>query len=80
MKKYPKPELTKGEKWLDSHLVTYPVSYRYNGGIVIDGQWHNGVSVPEPDVPEGFRLVDIGIGLQHNAQPPIATKYLEPIV
>jgi hypothetical protein len=27
-------ELKKTEKWADNYLVQYPVSYRYNGGIV----------------------------------------------
>lgn len=76
--KCPKPELTKTEKWCDNYLVTYPVSYEYNGGTIIDGEWYDGYEVPRPDVPEGFELVGIGCGLQLNAHPPYATAYLEP--
>jgi len=72
-------KLTKGEKWCDNHLVTYPVSYRYNGGIVIDDTWYEGYEVAKPTVPEGFKLVGIGCGLQLNASPPFATAYLKPI-
>lgn len=74
---YPeKPTLTIGKKWSDGNLVTYPVSYIYNGGIVINGKWYKGIKVKEPDVPRGYMLKSIGIGLQLNAQPPIATSLL----
>lgn len=81
----PKPFITpasrkdknKAKKGL-SHEVTYPVSYRYNGGIVVDGKWYEGYEVPKPDVPEGWELVNIGVGLQLNAQPPFATMLLKP--
>ena len=76
--KCPRPTLTMGEKWCDSRLVTYPVSYEYNGGIVLDDEWYDGFEVPSPIVPAGFELVGIGIGLQLNAQPPYATAYLKP--
>lgn len=62
-----------------SFEVTYPVSYRYNGGIIVDGKWYKGYDVPKPDVPEGYELIDIGVGLQLNAKPPYATKVLSPI-
>lgn len=78
-KVYPKPKLKKGKKWSDGHLVEYPVSCRYNGGIVIDKKWYEGVEVPDPDVPEGYELIDICIGLQLNAVPPTATKLLRKV-
>jgi len=67
------------EKWCDSFLVTYPVSYRYNGGIIIDKKHYQGYKVAKPKVPKGFKLVGIGCGLQLNATPPYATAYLKPI-
>ena len=73
------PTLTKGERWLDSHLVTFPVSYRYNGGTIVNGEWYSGYEVPPPKVPKGFELVSIGIGLQLNARPPYATQFLRKI-
>lgn len=78
-KKCPKPYLDIGERWCNSFLVTFPVSYQYNGGIVIDDEWFDGYEVPEPDVPEGFELKGIGCGLQLNARPPYATRYLKPL-
>ena len=78
-KVYPKPRLLYSEKWCDSCLVTFPVSYNYNGGIVIDGEWYEGVEVPDPVVPEGYKLKSIGVGLQLNANPPYATMYLEKV-
>ena len=71
-------KLTVSEKWCDSFLVTYPVSYRYNGGIIIDGQCYEGFKVAKPKVPKGFKLTSIACGLQLNARPPFATRYLEP--
>lgn len=71
--------LSVGEKWCKSCLVTYPVSYRYNGGIVINGKWYEGFEVVKPKVPKGFKLYNIGCGLQLNARPPYATSYLEPL-
>ena len=67
------------EKWCDSYLVTYPVSYTYNGGIIVDGKHRLGFSVPPPKVPKGFEIVSIGVGLQLNATPPFATVYLKPL-
>lgn len=77
-KKLDKPKLHIGERWCKSFLVTYPVSYRYNGGTIVDGEWYEGYEVPPPDVPKGFSLVGIGCGLQLNAHPPYATAYLKP--
>ena len=34
LKQFPQPELQKTKKYLDGYLVTYPVSYNYNGGII----------------------------------------------
>jgi hypothetical protein len=72
--------LTVSKPWCHSFLVTFPVSYRYNGGIVIDDEWYAGYEVPPPVVPAGFELVGIGCGLQLNARPPYATQYLRPLV
>jgi len=74
-----RPKLEKTERWLNSHLVVFPVSYTYNGGTVIDDEWYSGYEVPAPKVPKGFELVDIGVGLQLNARPPYATKFLRKI-
>jgi len=79
LKVMPKPHLTIAERWCNSFLVNYPVSYRYNGGIIIDNKWYSGFSVPPPHVPDGFQLVNIGVGLQMNACPPYATTYLKPL-
>lgn len=78
-KQYPKPKLNKTEKWNDGCLVTYPVSYSYNGGITIDDTWYEGVEVPSPDVPEGYEMKNISIGLNLMAIPPEATMYLEKV-
>ena len=72
-------KLTKGEKRLDGNLVTYPVSYRYNGGIIVDGKHYSGFDVVAPTVPEGYKLVNIGVGLQLDAQPPYATRLLKKV-
>lgn len=70
--------LTRGERWLDSFLVHYPVGIEYNGGTIHEGKWYRGFKVPAPTPPKGFKLTGIGIGLQLNAHPPYATVYLEP--
>lgn len=56
--------------------VHYPVSYSYNGGMVKDGKWYQGWIVNDPIVPAGYELVSIAVGLQLNADPPLATMYL----
>lgn len=71
--------LSIAERWCQSFLVTYPVSIRYNGGMVEDDKWYEGYKVPKPKVPEGFKLVGIGCGLQLNCHPPYTTAYLKPI-
>lgn len=63
-------------KGKEGNLVKYPVSYKYNGGIVFNGKWYNGFEVGEPIVPEGFKLMGIGCGLQFNSIPPEATARL----
>lgn len=79
-KEMPKAELKITRKFKDgSYEVTYPVSYRYNGGIIIGDNWYKGYHVPKPDIPEGFELVNIGVGLQLNARPPYATMLVMPI-
>lgn len=82
----PKPELipeTRKDRTLakqgKAHCVTFPVSYRYNGMIEVNGQNYDGYDVPRPDVPAGFKLVSLGCGLQFNARPPHATMKLVPI-
>ena len=76
--KCPVPKLRRMKKnLLGEGAVTYPVSYRYNGGIVVDGKWYEGYEVPPPKIPKGFELVGLGLGLQLNARPPIATMYLQ---
>ena len=79
MFKVPDCKLTIGEKWGSSFLVTYPVSYSYNGGTIIDGKWYKGFEVVKPKVPVGYKLMNIGIGLQLNGHPPYATMLLKPI-
>jgi len=56
--------------------VTYPVSCQYNGGIHINDEFYKGFSVPPPVIPKGWKLVNIGVGLQLNARPPYATMVL----
>jgi hypothetical protein len=79
MKRQPRPTLNIGERWCESFLVTFPVTYRYNGLVEVDGKLHSGFKVPAPKVPKGFKLVTIGCGLQLNARPPHATVYLKPL-
>lgn len=67
------------EKWGKSFLVTYPVSYTYNGGTIIDNEWYNGYQVAKPSIPKGFKLTSIHCGLQLNAHPPYATSLLESL-
>ncbi len=75
--KWNKPcKLKVGKKWGVGKLCTFPVSYRYNGGIVVNGEWHKGVEVGPPEVPEGFILKDIAVGLNLNCFPPLATQLL----
>lgn len=59
--------------------VTFPVSYQYNGGTFIGDEFYKGYSVPPPIIPKGWKLVDIGVGLQMNARPPWCTKVLTKI-
>ncbi len=78
-KHIPKPVITantRGEKWVGGKLVQYPVSYRYNGGTIYQGEWYEGFEVPSPKVQEGYELIGIGINYQMNARPPLATKLL----
>lgn len=77
-KKFPQPKVSYGERWLDSYLVYFPISYQYNGGIIIDGIHYDGVDVPDPILPHGYTLKGIGIGWNLNCVPPRATMYLKP--
>jgi hypothetical protein len=61
-------------------IVTYPVSYRYNGGIVIGDEWYDGYEVDAPVVPEGWELKGMAVGLNLNARPPQATMLLKKVV
>lgn len=70
-------ERNKQGKLLDSVEVTYPVSYRYNGGTTIEDEWYTGYEVPPPILPDGYELVNLGVGLQLNARPPYATMLLK---
>ena len=62
-----------------AHRVIYPVSYRYNGGIIIGNKWHEGFKIPRPKIPKGWELHNLGCGLQLNSRPPYATNVLMPI-
>jgi hypothetical protein len=73
-KVYPQPVLKAKEG-----PVRFPVSYRYNGGCIIDGDWYPGVEVPEPLIPKGYELVGLGCGLAFYCQPPESTQYLQKI-
>jgi hypothetical protein len=84
IKKYMKIDVCKlkvSQKWSYSFLVTFPVSYEYNGGFVDEntGKFYSGYAVVNPKIPEGFKLTSIGCGLQLNVYPPYATYYLEPM-
>lgn len=57
--------------------VKFPVSYRYNGGTIVDGKWHEGFEVGDPVVPDGYELISLGIGLELNSKPPVCTMYLQ---
>jgi hypothetical protein len=63
----------------DRQEVMYAVSYTYNGGITIGDEWYDGYEVPPPLINPGYKLVGIGVGLQLNAQPPLATAVLRRI-
>jgi len=56
--------------------ISYPVSYRYNGGVIIDGELYAGYKVPPPIVPAGHTLTNRQCGLQLNAEPPHAMSTL----
>lgn len=56
--------------------VRFSVSYDYNGGTFVNGEWVVGFHVPPPAIPEGTKLVGIGVGYQMNAKPPYATQVL----
>lgn len=79
----PQPDLRgrelKIKKGRTSIEVTFPVSYRYNGGIVLPEGWYPGYEVPPPILPDGYKLVSLGVGLQLNCRPPYATMLLKKI-
>ena len=61
-----------GDRWCDSYLVMVPVTSHYNGSasVVLD---------PPVQPPTGYKFKSIGVGLERNAKPALATYYLEPI-
>jgi hypothetical protein len=65
-----------GEKWCDGYLITFPVSYRYNGGISVNNRHYEGFTVKNPKIPKGFETKSICCGLQLNAKPPLATRMI----
>ena len=77
--KYPATDLTSKAKLGQQVTVTYAIGISYNGGTVIDDEWFAGYEVPPPIVPDGFKLVHIGVGLNLNAAPPRATALLVPL-
>ncbi len=60
-------------------LVTYPVSYSYNGGTVVNDEWFAGYEVGPPVIPAGYELISLGYGLDLNYRPPRATALLRQI-
>lgn len=77
--RYPAPDLRGRERLGEDVKVRYPVSISYNGGTVIHEKWYAGYKVPDPIVPAGYKLVDMGVGLELNAHPPMATMILRGI-
>lgn len=77
-KTMPRPVLTEksGKKVVGGREVTFPVSYRYNGGTIIGNEWYQGYEVPQPKLPKGHKLQTLGVGLQLNAKPPYATMLM----
>lgn len=75
-KKFPAPDLRSKCKPGKTVEVTFPVSYRYNGGIEYEGKYYAGFKVPAPILKPGFKLISIGVLLQLNARPPYATMLL----
>lgn len=73
------PTDLRGYAGTDGKEVQYAVSQEYNGGIIIGGHWYKGFKVPDPILPHGYKLVGIGVGLELNAKPPLATARLVPI-
>jgi hypothetical protein len=59
--------------------VSFAVSYTYNGGTVYRERWYKGYKCQPPIIPDGYRLVDIGVGHEMNSHPPRATYKLERI-
>lgn len=52
---------------------------QYNGGIIVNDKWVQGIEVPTAQVPAGFTLEGIGCGLQLNSRPPLATRIMRTI-
>ena len=77
--KCPATNLTSKAKPGERVTVTYAAGISYNGGTVINGEWFAGYEVPPPIIPAGYKLVHIGVGLNLNAAPPMATALLVPV-
>ena len=75
---HPPTDLTKYVGKTKPVKITYAVSYKYNGGIVVGDEWCVGFDVPLPVVPKGYELKSAGVGLDLNFRPPRATAYLVP--
>jgi hypothetical protein len=73
------PTDLRGYAGTDGCEVMYAASYEYNGGTAIGDKWYKGYKVPPPYLPAGYKLVGIGVGLELNATPPLATARLVPI-
>jgi hypothetical protein len=61
----------------NSRQISFPVSYTYNGGIVIGDKWYKGFHVPAPIIPSDCELNTLGIGLCLMSQPPMCTVLLK---
>jgi hypothetical protein len=57
--------------------VQYAVSNSYNGGIGVGDEWYEGFEVPAPLLNPGHVIVGIGVGLDLNNHPPLATGILK---
>jgi len=58
--------------------VQYAVSYTYNGGTILGDEWYEGYEVPPPLLSPGYVILGIGVGLELNARPPLATGVVVP--
>ena len=68
----------KGVRWLNGWLVQFAVSSNQQFYDEKNDTIWGGFEVPPPIVPEGYKLVSIGIS-QTNTRPPFATQFLKKI-